>query len=75
MDKFDITRVFFIISFDKLSDIRGTFDGSVNQITELMIKFLDKKNINRVILIGHSMGGSIVETFSKNYPNRTIGVC
>ncbi len=48
---------------------KGNYSYSMSFFSNEIKKFVDKLNIGRFILIGHSMGGQIAITFALKYPN------
>ncbi len=64
-----------------LPDLRGygkSPDGSEIHTMRLLVEdvllLLDRLNLERVILVGHSMGGYVGLCFSHSYPNRLAGL-
>ncbi len=62
-------------------DMAGHGHSSFNRIDYTMLSFaedikavIDKENINRAILIGHSMGGGIIAEASRLMPNKIIAI-
>lgn len=45
-----------------------------NQVAHLA-RWLDKRNIDRVKLVGHSVGGAIAMLFANAYPQRVVSLC
>lgn len=48
---------------------------SISGYADAVKKVLDVEKINKVILVGHSMGGYTSMAFAKKYPNLLIGLC
>lgn len=42
---------------------------------EDVLKFMDKKNINKAVILGHSMGGKTACALALMYPERVSGLC
>ncbi len=64
-----------------LPDLRGhgqtsSPDGvyQMAEIAEDMVQFIDELGIEKVILVGHSMGGYAALAFAKNHPSRLAGL-
>ncbi len=64
-----------------LPDLRGygqSPDGNENHTMRLLVEdvllLLDRLNIERAVLVGHSMGGYVSLTFAHAYPNRLAGL-
>lgn len=62
-------------------DIAGHGNSSLSRIDYTMLSFaedikavIDRENINRAILIGHSMGGSIIAEASRLMPKEIISI-
>ncbi len=49
---------------------KGNYSYSMPFFSNEIKKFVNKLNIGKFILIGHSMGGQIAITFALNYPNK-----
>ena len=62
-------------------DIAGHGNSSLSRTNYTMLSFaedikavIDKENINRAILVGHSMGGSIIAEASRLMPKKIISI-
>lgn len=49
---------------------KGDYSYSMSFFSDEIKEFVDKLNIGKFILIGHSMGGQIAITFALNYPDK-----
>lgn len=47
-----------------------TYDEMANDL----LKFLDSRQLSRVTLIGHNIGGKTAMAFSQLFPNRVAGL-
>lgn len=47
---------------------------SIESYTDWLIDFLQKNNIKKCVLIGHSMGGYIALTFAEKFPEMILGL-
>ena len=56
--------------FGKSSNIRKTF--TLEHYSKMINKFLEKKKIKKVILVGHSIGGSLAIVFAKLFPKKVF---
>src|SRR6187401_2375262 len=54
-------------SFEKYKDL------SVESAADLVLKMIDQKHLEKVTLLGHSMGGYITLAFAEKYPERLNG--
>ena len=52
----------------------GAGYDSIEAYAAWMAAFADALTLNRVVLIGHSMGGAIAQSFALKYPDRTAGL-
>lgn len=50
------------------SDKRMILDYSQKNVAKLAIKFMSKQQVNKFVLLGHSMGGEIALNMDYNYP-------
>jgi len=48
--------------------------STINEYTEIITSFINKLKIRKVILVGHSMGGAIVQEFGLLSPSPIIGL-
>jgi len=54
--------------FGKSENIKRTF--TLDHYSHLIYRFLEKKKIKKIILIGHSIGGDLAIVFSRLYPKK-----
>ncbi|MEK9613133.1 MAG: alpha/beta hydrolase [Flavobacteriaceae bacterium] len=47
---------------------------SVKSLSEFVLKFIEHKKLQKVILLGNSLGGHVGLLFTKNYPNYVRGL-
>ena len=47
---------------------------NVREITRQVAELLDQLGVERVLLLGHSMGGAIAMQFASAFPERTLGI-
>lgn len=47
---------------------------TMDDFSEIIHPILDQEKINRIVLIGHSMGGYISLAFAEKYPERLLGL-
>jgi pimeloyl-ACP methyl ester carboxylesterase len=47
---------------------------SVKSLSEFVLKFIEHKNLQKVILLGNSLGGHVGLLFTKNHPNFVRGL-
>ena len=52
----------------------GAGEQAVAAYCEDIAAFLERMNLEKVYLAGHSMGGAIVQTFALNYPEKLAGL-
>lgn len=47
---------------------------SLSEMAGDVVRYADKKNLDRFTLVGHSMGGKVAMNVAMLYPNRIDGV-
>jgi len=47
---------------------------NIREITDQVVRLLDHLAVERVLLLGHSMGGAIAVQFAEAHPDRTLGI-
>jgi pimeloyl-ACP methyl ester carboxylesterase len=47
---------------------------NIREITDQVVRLLDHLAVERVVLLGHSMGGAIAVQFADAHPDRTLGI-
>lgn len=47
---------------------------NIREITDQLMELLDQLEVERVLLLGHSMGGAVAVQFAAAHPERTLGV-
>jgi len=52
----------------------GAGDGTIEQYADDLLELLDKLNLGKVVLGGHSMGGYVALAFADKYPERVAGL-
>ncbi len=52
----------------------GSGCRTIDDYTAWLAAFLDALHMPRAIIVGHSMGGAIALSFSRMYPDRTLGL-
>ncbi len=66
-------KIFKVIAIDLRghgkSEIKDE-DFTIEQISDDIYQFLEKKGIPEIVLIGHSMGGMIAQLFTLKYPKK-----
>lgn len=55
-------------------DGKGLGRGSIDEYAEYVKNFCIEKNLKNIVMIGHSMGGAIVQLFALKYPERLRGI-
>ncbi len=55
-------------------DSQGDGSCSVAEYRDFAREFLDALRLSRVVLVGHSMGGGIAQSFALAYPDRLAGL-
>eukprot|EP00934_Nitzschia_sp_Nitz4_P006264 Nitzschia sp. Nitz4//scaffold52_size167869//88143//89174//NITZ4_002280-RA/size167869-processed-gene-0.131-mRNA-1//-1//CDS//3329554047//6254//frame0 len=55
-------------------DSEHASDMSYSAMAEDVVEFLDQRNINKAILVGHSMGGKVAQAVSILHPDRVAGL-
>jgi pimeloyl-ACP methyl ester carboxylesterase len=49
-------------------------DCSIQNMASIVYTILNKNNIKKCVLVGHSMGGYVALAFAKSYPNKVLGL-
>ena len=52
----------------------GAADGTIEQYADDILELLDKLELEKVVLGGHSMGGYVALAFAEKYPQRVAGL-
>lgn len=52
----------------------GEGAGSITEYREFVKTFLEALRLDRIVLVGHSMGGAITQSFALAYPGRLKGI-
>jgi len=52
----------------------GTGRNSISAYRDFLLAFLDVLGLDRVVVVGHSMGGAIALDFALHYPGRLVGL-
>lgn len=65
---------FFIPGFDGEDERRGDYKGTLEDLCLMLIKLLNNLKLNKVILLGHSLGSFIVYRFALLYPERLAAI-
>ena len=47
---------------------------NIREITEQLVELLDQLEVDRALLLGHSMGGAVAVQLAATHPERTLGV-
>jgi pimeloyl-ACP methyl ester carboxylesterase len=47
---------------------------NIREMTEQIVRLLDHLGVERVLLLGHSMGGAVAVKFADMHPERTLGI-
>jgi pimeloyl-ACP methyl ester carboxylesterase len=47
---------------------------NIREITDQVVRLLDHLDVERALLLGHSMGGAIAVQFADAHPDRTLGI-
>lgn len=53
--------------FDGHDERRGTYDGSLRDLSELIVRMIKKLNIEKFVFCGHSMGSIFMSYFVTHY--------
>ncbi|KRX00386.1 hypothetical protein PPERSA_03607 [Pseudocohnilembus persalinus] len=65
---------FIVPGFDGQDERRGTYNSSLHDVCTMIVKLLEKLNINKVFICGHSMGAFIACYFYQNFQNKCLGL-
>lgn len=60
---------FVIPGFDSFNEKRGTYNSSMNDVGQLIIKILLSRKVKKAIYCGHSNGTVFISHMMKNYPH------
>ncbi|MBI5650647.1 MAG: alpha/beta hydrolase [Chloroflexi bacterium] len=52
----------------------GAGRDTIDAYRDVIRDFLDARELDRAVLVGHSMGGAIVQAFALAYPDRVAGI-
>ena len=47
---------------------------NIREITDQLVELLDQLEVDRALLLGHSMGGAVAVQFAAAHPERTLGI-
>ena len=47
---------------------------NIREITDQVVRLIDHLGVERVLLLGHSMGGAVAVQFADTHPERTLGI-
>ncbi len=63
------------IAIDLPGQGRSSLPGksSVTEYAQVVLGFLDARGLDRAVVVGHSLGGAIAQSFALAYPDRTAG--
>lgn len=64
---------FVVPGFDGEDERRGTYNGSMRDLSELLVRLLKKLGVPKIIFVGHSMGSIYMTYFVQHYPQYVEG--
>ena len=64
---------FVLPGYDGEDERRGNYSGSVEDISEMIIRIIKIRNLRKIIFCGHSMGSILASYFINRYPQYVEG--
>ena len=62
-----------IPGYDGEDERRGTYDGSLRHMSELIIRLMKSRGVPKIVFCGHSMGSMVMIHFATHHPEYLDG--
>lgn len=60
--------------FDGMDERRGTYSGSMRDLSILIVRLMENRGVKKIIYCGHSMGNIFMSYFATHYSQYIEGI-